>query len=78
MAKPQKLFPYIDNQKLDKDLKNIYDWISRLEVVTVNPDGNRTGQKGEAVLLITGGNFYVEVNVDSSTTWRGFILSDTP
>jgi hypothetical protein len=78
MPKPQKLFPYPDDQKLDKDLKQLYDWVSRLEVVTTNPDGVRKGQKGEAVLLITGGNYYVEINVDGNTIWRGVALTNTP
>ena len=77
--KPQKLYPYRNNQALDKDVKTLYDWVSKLEVVTTNPDGNRVGRLGEAVLLQTGGNSYVEICTNhNSTTWRGFQLSDTP
>lgn len=76
--KPQKAFTYIKDQALDKDIKTLFDYISRLEVVTTNPDGSRQGKKGEAVLLQTGGNSYVEINTDGSTTWLGVILSNTP
>lgn len=80
MTKPQKIFPYRNNQALDKDLKNIYDWLSRLEVVTTNPDGSRTGRfTGEAVILKTGGKTYIEVCDDAGTTvWVGVELTDTP
>ncbi len=76
--KPQKAFTYIKNNKIDRDVKTLFDYISRLEVVTTNPDGSRNGKKGETVLLQTGGNSYVEVNTDGATTWRGVILTDTP
>ncbi len=80
IKKPQKLYPYKDNQALDKDLKQIFDWISRLEVVTTNPDGSRKGRyTGEAVILQTGGNTYLEVcNGSGTTVWRGVQLTDTP
>lgn len=80
MAKPQKQFTYQDNQAIDKDVKTLFDYISRLEVVTTNPDGSRTGKfTGEAVYLQNGGNHYVEICTQGgTTTWRGILLSDTP
>ena len=80
MAKPQKQFSYIDNQKIDKDVKTLFDWVSRLEYTETNPDGSRKGQfAGDAVLLKSGGNYYVEICIAAnSTTWRGILLSDTP
>ena len=80
MAKAQKLYPYIKNQALDKDLTQLYDWISRLELVTTNPDGSRKGRfTGEAVLLKTGGNSYLEVcNGAGTTVWLGVALTNTP
>ena len=80
MSKPQKQFPYINDQKLDKDMGTIYDWVSRLEVVTTNPDGSRKGRfTGEVVLLQTGGLTYLEVcNGSGTTVWRGVQLINTP
>lgn len=80
MAKPQLLFTQKDNQGLTKDLSQLYDWVSRLELVTANPDGTRKGRfAGEAVYLQSGGNHYVEICTGAnSTVWRGFLLSDTP
>lgn len=79
MSKSQKLFPYKE-QALNKDLQELYDWVSRLEYVTTNPDGSRTSKfVGEAVLLSSGGNFYLEVATASkSTVWRGVQLTNTP
>lgn len=80
VKKPQKLYPYTNNQALDKDIKNLYDWVSRLEVVTTNPDGSRTGRyDGEAVKLKTGGKTYLEVcDGAGTTTWLGVELTNTP
>ena len=49
-----------------------------MDFTTTNPDGARKGNKGDAVLLQSGANYYLEVNVDSSTTWRGAQLTDAP
>ena len=76
--KPQKSFTYRDNIGLDRDVKTLFDWVSNLEVVTTNPDGARYAGKGEAVLLITGGNYYLEVNVDGANIWRGIQLQNLP
>jgi len=59
-------------------LSEIYENFHRLEVVTTNPDGSRTGKKGDMLLLQTGGNSYLEINSDSSTAWLGVQLTDTP
>ena len=80
IKKAQKLFSYRDNQALDKDIKQLYDWVSRLELVTTNPDGSRTGRfTGEALYLQSGGKHYLEVCTGAgTTTWRGVELTDTP
>lgn len=59
-------------------LKTLYDHFGSIEVVTTNPDGTRFGQKGEMVLLQTGGVNYIEINTNGSQQWRGVSLSDTP
>lgn len=59
-------------------LREISANIHRLDVVTTNPDGSRVGKKGDMILLQTGGKHYLEINTDSSTTWHGEELSDTP
>ena len=59
-------------------MQDVYDNLHVLQVVTSNPDGSRNGRKGEMVLLQTGGNTYLEINSDSSTTWLGVQLTDTP
>ena len=83
MAKPrQKYNPNIikpeDASMLREEIRNIYELRNRLEVVTTNPDGSRSGIKGDMLLLDDSGTYYLEVNTDSGTTWRGEALSDTP
>jgi hypothetical protein len=58
--------------------KEIYDNFHRLEVTTTNPDGSRNGKKGDMLLSQTGGKHYLEINTNSSTTWHGVELTDTP
>lgn len=64
--------------ELQHYLRSIYENFHRLPVTTTNPDGSRRGKKGDMVLLQTGGNSYIEINSDSSTTWLGVILTNTP
>ena len=59
-------------------LRQVYENLHRLQVVTTNPDGVRNGKRGDMVLLQTGGNSYLEINSDSSTTWLGVQLTNTP
>lgn len=72
----------IEIDRMRKDMKAMRDWIGnfngRLEIVTSNPDGSRKGTAGDIVLLNNSGTFYLEVNTDGGTTWRGVLLSDTP
>ena len=70
--------PPIKDANIYHYLRQIYENMHRLQVVTTNPDGTRNGKKGDMVLLQTGGTSYLEVNTDSLTTWRGVALSDTP
>ncbi len=59
--------------------RELYDNEGIIEFVTTNPDGSRTGRKGETVILYTGGKYYLETCVTGSTTyWRGIELTDTP
>ena len=80
MTKPQKAYTYIKDPGLDRDIKNLFDWASRLETVATNPDGSRTGRyTGEAVILQTGGKSYLEVcNGAGTTVWLGVELTNTP
>ena len=64
--------------ELQHYLRSIYENFHRLPVTTTNPDGVRNGKKGDMVLLITGGSYYLEINVDSLQTWRGVALTNTP
>lgn len=59
-------------------LQKIYNNWNTLEVLTDNPDGTRAGKKGAMVLLITGGNYYLSINVDGNTTWVGVELTNVP
>ncbi len=78
--KPQKAFTYIKNDKIDRDVKTLFDWVSRLEYTETNPDGSRTSRfLGETVLLKSGSDFYLEVATASkSTVWKGVKLTDVP
>lgn len=58
--------------------QEIYENFHRLEIVTTNPDGSRSGKKGDMLLLQTGGNSYLEINTNSGNQWLGVLLSDTP
>lgn len=80
MTKPQKAFTYTQDIAIDKDVKTLFDWVSRLEIVTDNPDGVRKGRfTGEAVYLQLGGNHYVEICTQAGTTvWLGVQLTNTP
>lgn len=64
--------------ELQHYLESIYVNFHRIPVTTTNPDGSRNGKRGDMVLLQTGGTSYLEINSDSSTTWRGVALTDTP
>ena len=68
----------ITPDKLNIRFRKLFDSHNTLEYVTTNPDGVRTAKQGYAVLLLSGGNYYLEVNVDSGTTWRGVNLTNTP
>ena len=71
--------PRIDNS-VREYLKTIADNFNNLEIVTTNPDGNRTGKYGDVVLLNVSGTYYLEICVSSPTglVWRGIQLQDLP
>ncbi|MBU0598892.1 hypothetical protein KKF61_07980 [Patescibacteria group bacterium] len=66
---------------LNETLERFWDITNgryNIDSTTVNPDGATQGDVGDVILLITGGNYYLEINVDGSTTWRGVQLTDLP
>ncbi len=70
--------PPIKDANVYHYFRQIYENFHRLQVVTVNPDGVRSGKRGDMILLQAGGTSYLEINTDSGTTWRGIALADTP
>jgi len=70
IKRPRKLFTYRENQALDKDLSQLYQWTSRLEIVDTAPNGSKTGRKGYVILYNNSGTFELWVNTDGSTTWQ--------
>ncbi len=58
--------------------QKIYNNWNTLEVVDSNPDGTRSAKKGAMVLLSTGGNYYLEINVDGDKIWSGVAITNTP
>lgn len=70
MTPPRKIYSYKDNQALDKDIKQIYDWLSKDDVTTTAPNGSRQGRVGERVLYNNAGTFELWVNTDGSTVWQ--------
>ena len=77
--KPQKAFTYIGNDKIDRDVKTLFDYVSRLELVVTDPNGSRTGRfSGEAVYLQTGGKHYLSVYIISSFLAIGNIIRPVP
>lgn len=74
--------PVLKNETVAEQqyFREIYNNWNNLEAITTNPDGTRSGEYGDMVLLLSGGNYYVEICVSSpsGTVWRGILLSDTP
>jgi len=65
------------NQTLT-DLWDITNGRYHINIVTSNPDGSLRGIIGEIVLFNNSGTYYLEVNTDGGTIWRGIALSNTP
>lgn len=74
MSKPRQRTNYPDNPRLQEELKNIYELRNRLEVVTTDPNSNRTGVLGDIVLYNNSGTYSIEVCL-GTTTWKGEVLS---
>lgn len=74
--------PILRDEPLAEQLyfKSIYDNHNNLEIVTINPDGSRTGRRGDIVLFNDSGTYYIEICVSSptGTVWVGEELSNTP
>ena len=49
-----------------------------MNIATVNPDGNTSGNVGDMLLLNVTGTYYLEVNINGGTKWYGVQLTDTP
>lgn len=83
ISKPDKITK-IDEASLAKlniILENLWDLTNgryTLNIVTSNPDGSAKGTIGDVVLFNNSGTFYLEINTDGSTQWRGVQLTDTP
>ena len=79
----QMTMPWTDNQVVElnnilEDFWNIDNGRYTMDITTTNPDGNTTGDVGDAVLYNNSGTYYYEINVDGGTTWVGVALTDTP
>lgn len=61
-------------------LRSIYENHNKLEIVTSNPDGSRTGKRGDILLFNDSETYYLEICISSptGTVWKGVALSDTP
>ena len=70
--------PPIKDPNVYHYFRQIYENFHRLQVVTTNPDGTRSGKKGDMVLLETGGVLYIEINANSGTVWSGVALGNVP
>lgn len=64
-----------DAPLLTEEIRNIYELRNRLEVVTTAPNGSRVGIKGDILLYDASGTFTIEINTDSSTTWKSVGIS---
>ena len=53
-------------------LNNIYNNFNNLEIVTTDPNGNRTGRYGDIVIYNNGGVFTIKICVSSpsGTIWQ--------
>ena len=78
---PPNIYSEQDFTALNNFLDEIWkvtDGRYNLDVVTVNPDGNTKGDTGDMLLYNNSGTFYLEINTNSTTVWRGVQLTDTP
>jgi len=66
---------------INENFERIWDVTNgryNLNIMTTNPDGSVDGDVGDMILLYIGGNYYLEINVDGGTIWRGVQLTNTP
>ena len=82
ISKPPRLTGFDDSNlvALNLALEQLWETTGRynLNIVTTNPDGNTIGKIGDIILFNNSGTFYLEINTDNSTTWRGVQLTNTP
>jgi len=74
MSKPRQRTNYPDNPRLQEELKNIYELRNRLEVVTTEPNGSRTGVYGDVLIFNDSGTYKLRVS-KGTTVWVGVNLS---
>ena len=82
-SKPVPIYEINENTlvELNSTLEELWDLTNgrySLDLVTVNPDGATRGDIGDMLLLNDSGTYYLEINVDGGTTWRGVQLTNTP
>lgn len=72
IKKPQKLFSYREQQYLDKDIAQIYGWLSKVELVDTTPNTNKLGKRGELVLFNNAGTYELWANTGAgeNKTWQ--------
>lgn len=74
--------PLIQDKQTLLYLRKIEDNWMNLPVVTTAPNGSRQGRIGDMVLLSTGGNYHLEVNISTGssggTSWVGEQLTVVP
>lgn len=66
---------------INDNFKKIWDITNgryNIDITEINPDGTDKGDVGDIILLNNSGDYYLEVNVNGGTTWRGVALTDTP
>lgn len=72
--------PKIEDKPTYEYLRLLYDRYNHMRVVTVNPNGSQLGDYGEFEMLLSGGNYYLEINTSSPNgkVWKGVILAAVP
>lgn len=83
IPKPKHITELNDNAivAINENFRRLWELVNgryNLTVTTTNPDGSLSGEVGDMLLLNDSGTYYIEINTDGSTEWRGTLLSDTP
>lgn len=68
--------PILQNLNNPQDLQRLRDYIRELYrecdmlYLTADPNGTVSARRGRQALCFVGGNYYISVNTDGSTTWK--------